>query len=327
MSLFDRLNKIKGRKQPANKPEPKFPGPVPGGRKICSPVGECVLLEEVCPGSFPFPESKAGILKANLKLLRGVGPVNEEKLKEQGYGSIDQLVGHPRWGEHARRILGLIKGARARELRELGAEDWELLSLFKPEEVVFLDIESTGLWASQPLFLVGMLYCRPGSLVVEQYFARHYREERAVLEAVDRVLKRFKVVVTYNGKRFDLPYITGRAVANRLYYTYRHYHVDLLYHARRHLKYLLPDCRLVTLEEYLLDFRREGDIPGHLIPETYHRFVQTGDFSLVRPILEHNKLDLLAMARLFHLVDPRWTAGAALARAQAAPAKSTGRSL
>lgn len=324
MSLFERLNKIQQRKQPVDKQRDRLPVSVPGERKICSPMGECILLKETYPGAFPFPDSDATVLYANLRLLRGVGFVNEEKLKQQGYHSIRQLVKHPRWGEHARRVLKLINGARVHELRELGACDWELLSFFKPGDVVFLDIESTGLWASQPLFMVGMLYYRQDSLVAEQYFARHYREEKALLEAVDRVLKRFKVVVTYNGKRFDLPYITGRAVAHRLFYRYEHYHVDLLYHARRHLKHLLPDCRLTTLEEYLLDFRREGDIPGYLIPETYHRFVKTGDIALVQPILEHNRLDLLAMARLFYLANPLYTAPLDYARARAALFKSIG---
>jgi hypothetical protein len=60
----------------------------------------------------------------------------------------------------------------------------------------------------------------------------------------------------------------------------------------------LPDCRLVTLEEHLLDMRREGDIPGHLIPAVYHRFAQKQEAGLIQPVIEHNKLDLLAMAKL-----------------------------
>ncbi len=325
MSLFDRLNKVKEKKQqqPETRPEVEVPTPLPGGRQVCSPMGSCILLEEGYPGTFSFPAYKDGGVQGNLRLVRGVGPVNEQKLKQQGYHSIEQLAGHARWGEYAGQVLGLLKDGKVHELKALGAEDWEILSFFKPEDVVFLDIESTGLWASQPLFLVGLLYCRSGTLVAEQYFARHYREEKAVLEAVDRVMKKYKVVVTYNGKRFDLPYMSGRSVAHRLFYSYDHFHVDLLFHARKHLKHQLPDCRLMTLEEYLMDFKREGDIPGYLIPETYHRFVKTADSTLVEPILEHNRLDLVAMARLFHLVDPGCAASLELAKEQAAVSKSS----
>lgn len=113
----------------------------------------------------------------------------------------------------------------------------------------------------------------------------------------------FKVVVTYNGKRFDIPYISGRSVEHRLFYSYPHHQVDLLYHARRQFSGILPNCRLITLEEHILNFQRDGDIPGYLIPETYHRFTQKQDPGLIRPVLDHNRLDLLAMARLFRLVE------------------------
>jgi uncharacterized protein YprB with RNaseH-like and TPR domain len=136
-------------------------------------------------------------------------------------------------------------------------------------------------------------------MVVNQFFARHYREEKAVLAAANEVIQGFKVIVSFNGKRFDIQYISGRSVAHRLFYSYPHYHVDLLFHARRRFGGVLPDCRLATLEERLLNFRREGDIPGYLIPRTYHQYVQQRDPEVIRPVIEHNRLDLLAMARLF----------------------------
>ncbi|MFZ5649968.1 MAG: ribonuclease H-like domain-containing protein [Bacillota bacterium] len=190
-----------------------------------------------------------------------------------------------------------------KEICGLGACDRDILCRFTPGDVVFLDIESTGLWPGQPLFLIGLLFSDGENLVIRQLFARHYREERAVLEAADRCLKSFGVIVTFNGKRFDMPYIEGRSVEHRLFYRYHQFQVDLLYHARRRYSSTLPDCRLATLEEHLLKFSREGDIPGHLIPETYHRFIRTRDPGLMLPVINHNKLDLLAMARLFHLVE------------------------
>jgi len=201
------------------------------------------------------------------------------------------------------KVKRMIEEKRIGEIRGLGAWDREILCLFSPGDVIFLDIESTGLWASQPLFLIGLLFWDGGSFVIKQFFARHYREEKAVLEAVHGMLKHFKVIVTFNGKRFDIPYIEGRSVEHRLFYRYSHFQVDLLYHARRRFSCTLPDCRLATLEENILKFRRQGDIPGYLIPETYHRFIRTRDTNLITPIIRHNNMDLLSMARLFHLLE------------------------
>jgi uncharacterized protein YprB with RNaseH-like and TPR domain len=60
----------------------------------------------------------------------------------------------------------------------------------------------------------------------------------------------------------------------------------------------LPDCRLQTLEVFLCNRRRTGDVPGSEIPAAYHRFVSTGDARLLRDILHHNFLDLFTMAEL-----------------------------
>lgn len=303
MSLFQRLNQIRNRTadQPPETGADR-PATLPGGREISTEFGKCLLIEQSSEGGFPFPRAGAASLLSNLKLIRGVGPVNEEKLREQGLTSICQLVDHPRWGDQARRIMDLIEKRRIRDLQALGAGDQDWLPYYSPEDLIFLDIESTGLWASQPLFLIGLLYFRGDTMLVRQLFARHYREEKAVLAAANGLIQGFKVVVSFNGKRFDIPYISGRSVEHRLFYNYPHHQVDLLYHARRHFGCILPNCRLATLEDHVLDFRREGDIPGYLIPETYHRFVRKQDSGIILPVIEHNRLDLLAMARLFHLV-------------------------
>jgi uncharacterized protein YprB with RNaseH-like and TPR domain len=304
MSLFERLNKVKSRPaEPTARPRSTRLASLPGGRETSSRFGQFVLLEDSCAETFPFPQDCLKSIENNLRLIRGIGPCLEEKLRGQGLTRICDLIEHPRWGNYARFVHNLILERHVPELRSLGARDWELLSYFTPEDLVFLDIETTGLWASQPLFLIGLLYYRDDQIIIKQYFARHYSEEKAVLAAANELLQQFKVVVSYNGKRFDVPYITGRSVEHRLFFSYPHHQVDMLYHARRRFKGKLPDCRLITLEEQLLNFEREDDIPGFLIPETYHRFVQRQDVNLVQPIIDHNRLDLLAMARMFNIVD------------------------
>lgn len=303
MSLFQRLNDIKKR-TPEQSPKKELTKAVilPEAQEITLKFGKCLLLEGRQDETFEYPENPPDTLLSNLQLIKGIGPVTETKLCSDGYLTICHLIEHPRWGDHARTVQKLIEARNVKELQRLGARDWEILSYFDRKDLVFLDIESTGLWASQPLFLIGLLYYRNGQLVINQFFARHYREEKTVLAAANEVIHSFKVIVSFNGKRFDLPYITGRSVEHRLFYSYPHYQIDMLYHARRRFSSLLPDCRLVTLEQNILNFYREGDIPGYLIPAIYHRFTQKQDAEMVKPILEHNRLDLLAMARLFSII-------------------------
>ncbi len=166
-----------------------------------------------------------------------------------------------------------------------------------PETVLFLDIETCGL-ANCPLFLIGTLMVRGNEVVVEQYFARDYSEERAVLAHLSDVASNHGMLITYNGKTFDVPYIRDRMIFHRMWYEFDHEHLDLLQRARRLWRGRLPDCKLQTLEQHLCGRRRYGDTPGHLIPELYHQFVRTGNAAPLEGIFHHNALDLITMAEL-----------------------------
>lgn len=162
---------------------------------------------------------------------------------------------------------------------------------------VFLDIETTGL-CGRPLFLVGLLLHRDDGLVVRQLFARDYSEERALLQYLIDFLREFQVMVTFNGKSFDIPYIRDRCSYNMLPFSLELHHFDLLHEYRRRWKEILPDCRLQTLESRICYRYREADIPGAEIPQAYHDYVRTGDARLINDILYHNAVDLITMSDL-----------------------------
>lgn len=306
MSLFQRIAKVQAElssPSPITVQNTSLMGSFPGGQVMTEPFGTYYLIEQRYPGRLLWPPVEAEQIYADLQLVKGIGPVTEQELKRQGYDSLRALATHPQWGKTAGQIIELIQQRRFRLLGQLGMADRHLLSFFQPQELVCLDIESTGLWASQPLFLVGILYMDGQELVVRQYLARNFGEEKPLLAALMRELAQFSMLVTFNGKRFDVPYIEGRNVEHRLFHKFNHSHIDLLHHARRHYKWELPNCRLITLEEHILQQFRKDDVPGYLIPELYHKFTRNQDPRLIQGILEHNVLDLLALAKFIPLVD------------------------
>jgi uncharacterized protein YprB with RNaseH-like and TPR domain len=164
-----------------------------------------------------------------------------------------------------------------------------------PQDIVFMDIETTGL-SSSPLFLIGIMTWEPGGFQVHQFFARNYAEEAAVIAAfLDRCLSA-RLLVTFNGKTYDYPYIRNRAAANGVPFTLDLVHVDLLHESRRIWKHELPDCKLQTLESRICGRDRVGDIPGSEIPEAYHNYVRTNNGWQMVNALEHNMLDLVTLA-------------------------------
>jgi uncharacterized protein YprB with RNaseH-like and TPR domain len=168
----------------------------------------------------------------------------------------------------------------------------------RPEDLLFMDTETCGLSGAM-IFLVGLMSFHDGQLVFEQCFARDYAEEAAILQRYADRYAEAGVLVTFNGKAFDMNLIRERSAFHGVELPERDPpHLDLLHEFRRRFKGRVPNCRLQTLEHLLCGRARHGDIPGAEIPDAYHGFVSDGDARAVRDILHHNLLDLLTMAQL-----------------------------
>ncbi len=188
-----------------------------------------------------------------------------------------------------------------RELPDLVAEvdspERGLFRRFGHRRMLFLDIETCGLSAA-PVFLVGLGMVVERNLVLRQLFARDYTEERALLHELERVIRQFDFLVTFNGKSFDVPFLRDRATHHRMRFSMDLPHLDLLWMARRRWKHALPDCRLKTLEWRILRRRRAGDVSGAEIPGLYHDYVKRGEPHRLIPVFHHNLLDVVAMVEL-----------------------------
>ncbi|MGE5598489.1 MAG: ribonuclease H-like domain-containing protein [Bacteroidota bacterium] len=305
LSMDSRLRNFRAdRRTSAEDALPSLVRDVLGGAEMTGEAGTCYVIRRTYREKIALPPCEPERLRRNLRLLRGVGPRTEERLRGLGIDDLEQLAEHDRWSGQAREILQDITVRDVRRLKRRGVQDRDVLSLLLPADLVFVDIETTGLYNVLPLFLVGLLYADGDELHLVQYLARRFEEERPVLAAVVAEFSRFKTIVSYNGRAFDVPYLTGRCLAQRVSCRLEHVHIDLLCHVRRKYRGRLPDCRLATVEGALLcRGPRTDDTPGHLIPDLYHYFVKTQDQEIIRGIIEHNAQDLLALARLLPLVE------------------------
>ena len=178
--------------------------------------------------------------------------------------------------------------------------DFATLVRHFPERVMLLDLETCGLGGAA-VFLIGLLRCIGQEFAVELLLARHYGEEKAILETFWKAVDRCEVVVSFNGKTFDWPMLVDRSQRHLLHRDAvppQPLHVDLLHHSRRRWKAEFPDCRLQTLERLVCGRRRVGDIPGKLIPAAYADYVRTGFGRDIESVLYHNAVDLVTLMDL-----------------------------
>ncbi len=166
------------------------------------------------------------------------------------------------------------------------------------DDIIFLDTETTGLGrgAGTVAFLVGIGGFAQGKFCCRQFWMRDYDEEEDMLIRISEIIAG-RLVVSFNGKAFDIPLLEGRFVMNRLRFPGIK-SVDLLAHARRIYRLRLKRVRLSHLEDMILGEPRVDDLPGAEVPGRFFEFLKTGDESLLNEVFQHNALDVFSMSRI-----------------------------
>lgn len=250
-------------------------------------------------------EPDTGRFEATLDLPR-IAEILGGRPVETSFGrclAIDRRYESDRW--HGDLQIGSCDLDDRGDLRLLDPS----LTLRDGSRTVFIDLETTGIsgGAGTVAFLVGCGFFDLGAFQVRQFLLTSYASERALLSAVADFFGDADLIVTYNGKTFDLPVMETRWSFHRLPrpdFSQELPHFDMLHPARRLWSSRFgPDdgsgaggCRLTTLERDVLGFTRTGDVQGFEIPGRFFQFLRTGDPRPLEPVLEHNRLDLVSLA-------------------------------
>lgn len=268
---------------------------------------------------------------------------------------------YPASGTHGHHLLErYLSAARG----SLGALPWFLdrqglaadrLGAGPTPRLVCFDLETTGLsgGAGTYAFLVGFGYFDDEGFRTRQFFLRGFGEERALLHAVEEEIASGEaagrtVLVTYNGRAFDVPLIDTRYQMHRLRSPFGKLpHVDMLFPARRLWKKrasaddlrltayggaargvagsreprvasLLDSapgsCALTAIERDILGLHRQDDVPGWEIPARYFGYTRTGDARGLAAVFEHNRLDLVSLGAVAAVILELVEAGAGAER-------------
>jgi len=162
-------------------------------------------------------------------------------------------------------------------------------------EILFVDTETTGLGSDAYAFCIGW-----GRLVDDAFRIRHAvltapRGEPVALRRTAECFAESGLVCTYNGANFDLPLLERRADEHDVDADFDEVpHLDLLPVARS-VCGELGAHRLADIEQNVLDFYREDDLPGAEVPGVWERYLEESDFEILDPVLRHNRLDIASL--------------------------------
>lgn len=185
---------------------------------------------------------------------------------------------------------------------------------FGDARIGVLDIETTGLDPSRNKFILGGLFdCQTGKL--HQILAESRAEEPlALCEYIDEIAD-LDVVVTYNGRHFDMPFLAKRleVLTKEGKYPWRSdggkldriYDLDLFLVVQGHspIKKLVPNLKQKTIENYMGFWdSRIDEISGAESVELYNRYEKTGNPRAEEKILLHNNDDVRQLTRLTKVI-------------------------
>lgn len=182
-----------------------------------------------------------------------------------------------------------------------------------PIDEIFLDTETTGLAGGTGTFafMVGVGRFTENGFLTTQLFMRDPGDEKAMLAYLEMLLAKHPLLISFNGKSFDVPILKTRFELNLFPSPFgTQLHVDVLHLARRIWKLRLENRSLKDLENKILEFNRaEEEIPGWLVPQMYVDYLRSGDATPLKGVFYHNEMDIVSLAALYkHLsqfmIDP-----------------------
>jgi len=277
---------------------------------------ELIWQEQDIPCDLKLYLTKKKLLY-NLKTVHYIGEFIENRLKGRGIRTLKDLrFLNLRYTESANFILELIEKKDYEKLKKNKyIDDLDVSFCFKVEDLLFLDIETLGLY-NNAIIIVGIGFFRNKKYEIHLFFARSVEEEIAICEHLKtEILPNFKCFVSYNGKRFDIPYIANRFLyyfdknpmisENDIPYEISNtqfHHIDLYHICRRRFRGLFERYSLTNLEEQLLNMKRQNELPSSMVPMCYKKYQSNPEryIGLIKECIEHNYYDVYSMPLILH---------------------------
>ena len=151
----------------------------------------------------------------------------------------------------------------------------------------YLDIETTGLSPTNCIVtVVGMYICNGGDSKVIQLVGKDITTN-SLLEVLGGV----KLVHTYNGSRFDLPFIHSCLGINLAKIFHHH---DLMYDCWKNNLY----GGLKAVERQLGIGRHLKDVNGYEAVRLWWKYIDSFDLEALNKLLEYNKEDVINLQAL-----------------------------
>ena len=177
---------------------------------------------------------------------------------------------------------------------------YDLSHIAPLEDILFIDIETTGFSpAATVLYMIGCAYYDGITFSCKQFFAEKPEEEPEILKTFLDSVRKYKVLIHFNGNNFDIPYIQEKCKKYGFPCPlYSMVGIDLYKRISPYKNFLkVPNCKQKTIEQYLGIDRRDEMNGGELVG-VYQEYVTHFDVDALTKLLIHNEEDIRGMIEI-----------------------------
>ncbi|MBE5859041.1 MAG: hypothetical protein E7301_02800 [Butyrivibrio sp.] len=175
---------------------------------------------------------------------------------------------------------------------------------WQKEDILFVDIETTGLSPkTASIYLIGCAFYSDSCWHLRQFFADEKNEEFEILKAFLSFARNYKVLIHFNGNRFDLPFIKFKCDKVDMVDPLESMTSVDIYKKISPYKNILgvPDCKQKTIELFLGIDRTDLYSGGELI-EVYKNYLDSRSNKLCDTLLLHNADDVRGMFNILPIL-------------------------
>lgn len=183
---------------------------------------------------------------------------------------------------------------------------------FNANKISIFDIETTGLYPKHDkIILIGFVHIMPlhNDSELVQFFAESPEEEKDILLEAIREISDSDMLITYNGRSFDVPFLDTRCKKYSIQ-SKNIFNLDLYQLVRNYstLKNIMGSLSQKSMEEFMqINHLRADEISGGESVNLYNEYRANDSASfrssaLLNKILLHNRDDVLQLTRLISLL-------------------------
>jgi len=278
-------------------------------------INEFLLgLDENLSYSLPQKEYFDSNYKKCFELIHGIRNKKTQKFINKNIKNLEDLSNDEKYKNFVNNLFNALD-AGFYEIKKIFNSRFTssnrmlflLLSFFNKQDLLFLDIETKSLFIETQIITIGCGYFENNFFKTIHLTALNEEGEYEILEQFNKLLTNKKALVTFNGKSFDVNFIDARMSYYNIENNIFDYHnFDLYYFSRNAFKGKQEYFNLKEIDKKILNKNRGNDINGDDVCYYYNRFLNTKNINFLKPIINHNKEDIISLALLLNKLISVW---------------------